>query len=148
MMLVFIIRGAAMGLLFAPLVAMTMSTIPEEKFSHATGLFSVQRQIGAALGVALFETIFAFRQVFHTTTIGSAVDTSSPAFTAIQDRLEASVINRIGASVMNAALYAQEIIVATIKKQVFIQAIDDSILVAGIITFFSCIPLFFLRKKI
>jgi DHA2 family multidrug resistance protein len=147
MVYLFIVRGIAMGMLFAPLVALTLSSIPESKMSQATGLFTVQRQIGAALGVSLFETILTFRQVFQTSTIGAAVDTSSPFFERIQERIETLGISKYGQNIFEAALQAQQIIISTVQKQSFIQAIDDSLLIAGIITFFSCIPLFFLTKK-
>jgi DHA2 family multidrug resistance protein len=143
----FIVRGIAMGMLFAPLVALTLSTIPESKLSQATGLFTVQRQIGAALGVALFETTLTFRQVYQTSSIGAVIDSSSPYFEHIQELLEATGIQQYGKNILEAALQAQQIILSTVQKQIFIQAIDDSLLIAGVITFFSCIPLFFLTKK-
>lgn len=147
MIYLFIVRGIAMGMLFAPLVAMTLSSIPESKLSQATGLFTVQRQIGAALGVALFETIFTFREVYQTSTIGAAVNTSSPYFMRLQELLETTGIQEVGKNIFDAALHANQMILNTVQKQIFIQAIGDSLLVAGIITFFSIIPLFFLSKK-
>ena len=143
----FIVRGIAMGMLFAPLVALTLSTIPEAKLSQATGLFTVQRQIGAALGVALFETTFNFREVYQASAIGAVVDNTSPYFERIQDLLEASGIQQYGKNIFEAAVQAQNILMATVQKQIFIQAIDDSLLIAGLVTFFSIIPLFFLSKK-
>ncbi len=147
MVYLFIVRGVAMGILFAPLVALALSSIPESKMSQATGLFTVQRQIGAALGVAIFETILTNRQVYHTSAIGSVVNTSNPLFERVQDLLEASGVNEFGKNIFDAALQAQQIIIGVVQKQVFIQAIDDSLLLAGVITFFSCLPLFFLTKK-
>lgn len=147
MICLFIMRGAAMGILFAPLVALTLSTIPESKISQATGLFTVQRQIGAALGVAIFETILTVRQVYHSSAMGAAVDTSSPLFDRVQTLLEATGLSQCGKNIFEAALQAQQVIISVVQKQVFIQAIDDNLLLAGIITFFSCIPLFFLTKK-
>ncbi len=105
----FIVRGIAMGMLFAPLVALTLSTIPESKLSQATGLFTVQRQIGAALGVALFETTFNFREVYQASAIGAVVDNSSPYFERIQDLLEASGIQQYGKNIFEAAVQAQNL---------------------------------------
>jgi len=147
MIYLFIVRGIAMGMLFAPLVALTLSTIPESKLSQATGLFTVQRQIGAALGVALFETILNFRQVYQTSAIGSTINSTGPAFERVQDLLELSGIQEHGKDAVEAALQAQQLILGVVQKQIFIQSIGDSLLIAGIITFFSCIPLFFLNKK-
>jgi hypothetical protein len=65
----------------------------------------------------------------------------------VQDLLELSGIQEHGKDAVEAALQAQQLILGVVQKQIFIQSIGDSLLIAGIITFFSCIPLFFLNKK-
>lgn len=145
MLWVFAFRGIACGLMFAPLVAVTLATIPEEKMVQASGLFSVQRQIGAALGVAVFETIFVRRQIFHAGTYGENVDVNSPAFAKVLSALETSAYSVYGSGV-DAIIQAQVLITNNINLQIFVQAIDDNLLIAGIITIFSCIPLFFLKR--
>ncbi len=140
-------RGVAMALMFAPLVAITLSTIPEEKMSQATGLFTVQRQIGAAMGVAVFETIFTLRATYHSAMYGLSVDPTSPAFEEVVLRLQGSAFTDSGSSALTAAMQAQQIIIQSIENHVFIQAIADNLLIAGFITFLSCIPLFFLKKS-
>ena len=146
-LVLFALRGVMMALMFAPLVTLTLSTIPEEKMSQATGLFTVQRQIGAAMGVAVFETIFTLRSTYHSTIYGLNVDATSPAYEHIALQLEHSVFTNGGSSPLIALAQAQQLILENIQKHVFTQAIADNLLIAGIITFFSCIPLFFLRKK-
>lgn len=147
MVWLFIARGAAMGFLFAPLLAITMAKISEEKLSQASGLFTVQRQIGAALGVAVFETIFTNRQVYHSSAVGSAVDTSSPAFEHVSQNIAQIGKTDFGHSAHQAVLQAQQFILEFVHTKIFIQSIDDCLLLAGIITFFSAIPLFFLSRK-
>ena len=147
MVWLFIVRGAAMGFLFAPLLAITMGKITEEKLSQASGLFTVQRQIGAALGVAVFETIFTNRQVFHTAAVGGKIDTSSPAFEHVNQNIAQTSMADFGHSPIEALATAQQFILEFIQNKVFIQSIGDCLLLAGIITFFSAIPLFFLKKK-
>jgi DHA2 family multidrug resistance protein len=147
MVWLFIARGAAMGFLFAPLLSITMSKISEEKLSQASGLFTVQRQIGAALGVAIFETIFTNRQVHQTSTVGSAIDPSSPTFEHISQNIAQISKTHFGHSILDAAMQAQQFIVEFAQQKIFIQSIDDCLFLAGIITFFSAIPLFFLSRK-
>ncbi len=143
---IFAFRGLAMALLFAPLVSLTLSTMPEEKMLQATGLFSVQRQIGAVLGVAVFETIFITRKVYHSAMFGSVIREDSPAFAKVKVELAHEAYSRVGSGFFKGALQAQELILSQIENHVFIQAIADNLLIAGGITFFSCIPLFFLKK--
>lgn len=145
MMWLFAFRGVACALMFAPVVALTLATIPEEKMAQATGLFTVQRQIGAALGVAIFETIFSTREIYHEAMYGGAIDQSSPAFQQVKMTLESAAHSNIGSGAWEVFNQAQKTILDTIHNEVFIQAIDDNILLAGVITFFSCIPLFFIK---
>ncbi len=147
MVVLFTLRGAAMGFLFAPLLALTMLKIPEEKISQATGLFTVQRQIGAALGVSVFETIFTNRQVYHSSALGSALDTSSPVFQEISQQLSGASQTSFGHSLLQAGIQAQQFILDFAQHTIFIRSIDDCVLLAGIITFFSVVPLFFLRDS-
>ncbi len=147
MVWLFIARGAAMGFLFAPLLAITMSKISEEKLSQASGLFTVQRQIGAALGVAVFETILTNRQVYHSISVGSAIDSSNPAFERVAQNISHISKTDFGHSAHEAFSQAQQFILEFVYQKVFIQSIDDCLLLAGIITLFSAIPLFFLSRK-
>lgn len=146
MVWLFIVRGAAMGFLFAPLLALTMAKISEEKLSQASGLFTVQRQIGAALGVAIFETIFTNRQVYHKAAVGAVIDTSNPAYEKVAHTISQISKTDFGHSAINAFLHAQQVILEFVYQKIFIQSIDDCLLLAGIITFFSAIPLFFLSR--
>jgi len=147
MVMLFAFRGFAMALMFAPLVALTLGSIPEEKMAQATGLFSVQRQIGAAMGVAIFETIFIYRQDYHAAMYGQVIDVSSPIFEKVQDRLEISVEGTFGSGLWDSVDQAQQLILNNINQHIFVRAIDDNILIAGIITFFSAIPLLFIKSK-
>jgi len=145
MLWLFAFRGFAMALMFTPLITLTLATIPEEKMAQATGLFSVQRQIGAALGVSVFETIFTYRQTFHGAMYGQEIDPGSPIFDKAQMHLQHAASTIFGVDWTDAAEQARQVLLENINKHVFVQAIDDNILIAGLITFFSCIPLFFIR---
>jgi DHA2 family multidrug resistance protein len=145
MLWLFIFRGVACALMFAPVVALTLGSVPEEKMAQATGLFTVQRQIGAALGVAIFETIFSMREIYHEAMYGIAVKQNSPIYQEITARLEDAARVNLGADGWEIATQVKHTILDAIHTEVFIQSIDDNILIAGIITFFSCIPLFFIK---
>lgn len=51
--------GAGMAFVFLPNQAASMATIQRSKIGGASMLFSVQRQLGAAIGVALMSTVLA-----------------------------------------------------------------------------------------
>jgi EmrB/QacA subfamily drug resistance transporter len=54
-------RGMAMAFAFIPLQAASFATIPPSETGRASSLFSTQRQVGSAVGVALLATILTSR---------------------------------------------------------------------------------------
>jgi MFS family permease len=50
--------GAGLALLVVPLVNVVLAAVPAEVAGGAAGLFSTAQQLGGALGVALFGTVF------------------------------------------------------------------------------------------
>jgi MFS family permease len=53
-----VIAGIGMGLLFAPLVGVTLSTLAPERAGEASGVVSTVQQLGGATGVALLGVVF------------------------------------------------------------------------------------------
>jgi DHA2 family multidrug resistance protein len=60
-----VILGVGMGFLFIPLTTMTLSHIPKEQMTQATGLYNLLRNIGGSVGVAFVTTIVSQRSQFH-----------------------------------------------------------------------------------
>lgn len=59
------IMGIGMGLIFIPLVGMTLSTIKKEEMGNATGVFNLLRNLGGSFGVAFITTLLARRAQVH-----------------------------------------------------------------------------------
>ena len=53
-----IVAGAGLALLIVPLVNVVLAAVPVQVAGGASGLFSTAQQLGGALGVALFGTVF------------------------------------------------------------------------------------------
>ena len=53
-----VLAGAGLALLVIPLVNVVLAAVPVEVAGGASGLFSTAQQLGGALGVALFGTVF------------------------------------------------------------------------------------------
>ena len=53
-----VVAGAGLALLVIPLVNVVLAAVPVEVAGGASGLFSTAQQLGGALGVALFGTVF------------------------------------------------------------------------------------------
>src|SRR5699024_10927433 len=65
--------GVGMACLFLPNQAASMATISRKDTGGASMLYSVQRQLGSALGVALLSTVLAAVGAYKTTASGTQV---------------------------------------------------------------------------
>lgn len=63
--------GAGMAGIFLPNQAASMATIPRPKLSGASMLYSVQRQIAGAMGVAILSTVLSIVGVYKVTAEGN-----------------------------------------------------------------------------
>ncbi|MGE3179222.1 MAG: DHA2 family efflux MFS transporter permease subunit [Vicinamibacterales bacterium] len=52
-----VVQGTAFACLFVPLTTLALANIPRHKMADATGLSSLLRQIGGAIGLAVFATL-------------------------------------------------------------------------------------------
>jgi DHA2 family multidrug resistance protein len=58
------LQGFALGFLFVPLTTVALSGISRAKMANATGLYTLVRQLGGSLGIALLELIQTRREDF------------------------------------------------------------------------------------
>jgi DHA2 family multidrug resistance protein len=76
------VQGAGLGMLFIPLQVLAFATLPSQYRTDGASLFSLFRNIGAAIGVSVTSSMLARNtQVLHST-IGAAV---TPFNRALQD---------------------------------------------------------------
>jgi EmrB/QacA subfamily drug resistance transporter len=95
-------RGAFMAFAFIPLQAATYATITPADTGRATAIFSTQRQVAAALGVATLATVLATSTQQHLASLGvaSAVVVSAAEVSAFHEVfLAASLLALLGACV-------------------------------------------------
>jgi MFS transporter, DHA2 family, multidrug resistance protein len=144
-MITLYLRGLSMGLMFGPLTAISLLSIPRNQMAQASGISNVIRQVGGSFGVALLTSIFTTRMAFHSQLFGEAIQTYSPAYHSVINHLGSYVTSVTGNVGPNAAKQAQYILQSNVTKQAFIQSIDDDFLLAAIITLVSVVPVFFLK---
>ncbi len=75
-----VIQGMAMSMLFVPLTTIAMDAIPREKMGYATSLFSLMRNIGGSIGIAVTSTMLS-RHTQQTTSLYGANVTAMDATT-------------------------------------------------------------------
>ena len=60
-----ILRGAGLGMIFVPLVTLTMSDLPLNRMANGTGLFNLLRQLGGSVGIAVAATLLSRLEATH-----------------------------------------------------------------------------------
>ena len=140
-----ILRGIAMGVLFAPLMAMAISEIPHQKMAQASGLLNVIRQIGGSFGVAVFGTILTRRTIYHAATYGQQVNAYSDTFKQTVMKLQSWAVQAVWSTTGAALTKAKAQIGMFVANQAFIQAVDDVFLLAGGIILIGVVPVFMIR---
>jgi DHA2 family multidrug resistance protein len=73
-----VVQGAGFACLFVPLTTVALSKIPRYLMQDATGMNSLVRQIGGAIGLAVFATVLDNDAVIARASIGSHVTAVNP----------------------------------------------------------------------
>jgi DHA2 family multidrug resistance protein len=146
-MLPLYLRGIAMGTLLPPLMALSISEIPNRKMAQASGLINVIRQLGGSFGVAVFGTLLTRRTIYHAATYGEQIDRYSTPFRQTMMRLQSHAIGAGGGNAAEAAARAGAQIGSFVANQAFIRAVDDVFLSAGVVILLGVVPVLFLRTR-
>jgi DHA2 family multidrug resistance protein len=141
------IRGFAMGMIFTPLSTLSLLTISHEAMAQASSITNTVRQIGSSLGVAIFNTILTARIIFHTKVYGEMMNTNSPEYRNIIQRVGYFVEQNSRGSFSAGLQQGKSMIASFVSKQAFIQGISDDFLIACIISIVGVIPIFIVKSK-
>jgi MFS transporter, DHA2 family, multidrug resistance protein len=139
-----LVQGIGFACLFVPLTTVALAKIPRHKMADATGLNSLLRQIGGAIGLAIFATMLdrytdIARTAISTHVTPGDVETLS-RLAAIQHGLE-----RAGMPPPSAKSAAIVALNGTVARQALVVSFDRIFLLAGIVFLFVLPLLVFLK---
>jgi DHA2 family multidrug resistance protein len=72
------LQGFAVGFVYVPMSTLTLATIRREKLVAATAAYSVMRNVGGSLGIALATTLLAQRSQYHQAMLVSHISIWDP----------------------------------------------------------------------
>ena len=139
------IQGLSMGLLFVPLSTLTMSMIPREKMGNATSLFSLMRNLGGSVGIAMVATFLSRRTQVHTNLLGAHVNAYNPQAQQLLEQARAGFISR-GSDWYTATQQAYGAIWGTVLRQSAMVAFVDVFRILALVFLFA-IPLVILMRR-
>ncbi len=120
-------------LLFVPSSVMAFSTIPSEKSSKASALYSLLRNLGGSMGISLLLSDIARHQQSHQSNLAEHLTPSNPAFTSLLAQYTQALLNT-GHTLVEAALMASAKIYEQLINQSYILAYADAFRYLAVIT--------------
>jgi DHA2 family multidrug resistance protein len=139
------IQGIGFACLFVPLTTVALSNVPRHLLSDATGLNSLLRQIGGAIGLAVFVTLLDDSAAAARVAVASHVTATDPISL---ERLAAATQGFLStgldlASSRTAALAALQ---GSVARQAMVLAFEKVFLISGLM-FLAIVPLLIFLKR-
>lgn len=73
-------RAAGLSLIFIPVNVLALSEVPKQAIGHATGLFSLTRELGGSIGTAWMSQLMAHAEPRYSAILKEAVTLENPLF--------------------------------------------------------------------
>ncbi|OJU80337.1 MAG: MFS transporter [Chlamydia sp. 32-24] len=132
-----IIQGIGLAFFFIPLVAISLSNIPDHKLPSASGLFNFIRLfIGTGFGTSIFVTLWDRRAIYHHSQVGEAV-------TKFSELTREAITTLSKAGFKGDSIYAQ--LNVMLDQQAFMIAINEIFYVCSWV-FLFLIPIIWLTR--
>ena len=141
-----VIRGVGMGLINAPLISTALNAVQREQTSIASGLLTVNMQIGGAFGVAIIGTTLQRREFFHYAHYIEQINNGffppvSRALSAMQE-----LLLRTGHAPSEVVEQGKSLLAQWVQKQAAVSAFEDAFLIAGIFITAAILPTLLIRN--
>lgn len=140
-----LVRSFGTVLMFLPLSMAALGPIPKEDIAAATGFFSLTRQLGGSIGVALLSTLLGSRQAFHRSVLTEKLVTTDPD---VQGRLAALTNGFVakGADLATAKQRALAILDGSVNLQSAVLSFNDIFWITAVLVA-ATLPLVILLGK-
>jgi DHA2 family multidrug resistance protein len=143
--LALIIRGAALGLLFAPINNVAFGALKPSEAQQASGLINLSRQLGGSFGIAVLVAFLTRHTAYHRADLVTNMIPGSPIFDQRYQALTQGLLQR-GGSVVQAQHGALAILDGQVMRQAAMLAYNDCWML--ILVCFACVaPAVFLLHK-
>jgi DHA2 family multidrug resistance protein len=140
-----IIRGAALGLLFAPINNVAFGSLRPSEAQQASGLINLSRQLGGSFGIAVLASFVTTRTQVHRVDLISTLDAGNPL---VRQRLSGLTANLVahGIPAASAPQGALRVLDGQVMRQAAMLSYNDAWLVL-LVTFLVVSPAILLLRK-
>jgi len=140
-----VIQGAGMSLLFGPLTTIAMDAIPREQMGYATSLFSLMRNIGGSIGIAVTGTMLARNTQATAVIYGANVTALDPTSQSMFNQMRAAFMAS-GSDAVTATSRAYAALSGMVMRQASIVSFVGLFQLLGVV-FLIVVPLVLLMKR-
>jgi DHA2 family multidrug resistance protein len=140
-----IVLGVGLAMIFVPLNTVTLATITREEMGNATGMFSLLRNIGGSVGIAMAATLLARYGQFYQTGLVAHINPYNPTFQMRYGELKQALISK-GIATTQADHTALGMMYGEVRRQAGALAFNRIFFIIGL-AFLIIIPLLFLLKR-
>jgi DHA2 family multidrug resistance protein len=138
------VQGVGFACLFVPLTTLSLANIPRPRIADATGLNSLIRQIGGAIGLAAFATILNDDQIASRASVAAHLSETNPEVVARLAQMQQGLVAR-GLDAASAKQAALGMLQGSVTRQGMVLGFDHVFLICGVL-FLAVLPLLFFLK--
>ena len=139
------LRGAASGLLFVPLSAATLRSLPSADVAKGAGLYNLFRQLGGSFGIAVLASILDRRSDVHEAELARQLSPLEPGTVVGLERLTDGLSDR-GLEPEAAEVAARHVLDGMLAAQGMMEAFYDAFAFIALL-FIVTLPLVVLMPK-
>lgn len=140
-----VIQGMAMSMLFVPMTTIAMDAIPREKMGYATSLFSLMRNMGGSIGIAVTSTLLARHTQQATSLYGANVTMLDPTSQSLFYQMRGAFMAG-GADIVTATDRTYAALFGMVQRQAAMVSFVGLFQLLGIV-FLVVTPLVLLMKR-
>ncbi len=140
-----ILRGVGLGLLFVPVMTLSLSTLHGKSIGEGAAFTGMMRQLGGSFGIALITTFIARDSQKHRVDLVANLD---PSKFDVQQRVQQLQMSfqAKGFSPNEALAKAHQILDMSVMKQATVLSYMDVFLYPGVV-FLLCVPFVLMIKQ-
>lgn len=146
-MLSLYIRGLGMGVLFTPLLTLSLWNIANRDMAQASSITNIVRQMGGSFGVALMSHFLTERTAFHHDRYAGSLDYTGEAYARTLEKISLFSQQVSGATADAAREIGTYMIDERIGLEAYIAGINDDFFIALLITSVCIVPVMLLKKN-
>lgn len=145
-MLSLCLRGIGMGILFTPLLTLSLANIGKEGMTQASSITNIVRQMGGSFGVAIFSHMLTQRTNYHMQRYSEALDYTGEVYRQTIENLSCFARQAAGAAEHASQSLAEQMILRRLELEAYIGGINDDFFIAFIVTLLCVLPTFWLKR--